>query len=293
MRTLKFGLILSLMACMSCFGEDIPAKQTITLGVVQGITEFLPVSSTGHMILVNEVGFHSKEQSQRVQSALDNYMVCIQLGTILTLLLFYRRDVIRIFRGCLGRDRDGFNLGWNLGIAFIPAGVIGFLCDNIIQQYFYGKMCVVLALILGGFVILWLENFRAKHRPMITDIYDVSMKSAWIVGMFQVIALWPGFSRSLATIMGCLCVGMCLKSAIHFSFLLGLLTSSVATLYKFLKHGTEIFETMEGLAALGGVLVAFLVGMSTIHIFLWYLRTHGLKIFGYYRILIGVILSIC
>jgi len=291
MRFFRILLTLGLLS-FNALAEDVPIEQTIALGAVQGITEFLPVSSTGHMILVNDIYFHAKDQSEQVQKALDDYMVCIQLGTILTLLLFYRRDVMRIIKGCLGCDKNGFKLGWNLGVAFIPTGVVGFILGDWIQGCLYGKIFVAFALILGGIAILLFENFRKKQPPRIENIYELSVKSAWIVGLFQMLALWPGFSRSLATIIGCICVGMCLKSAIHFSFLLGLLTSGVATFYKFFKHGAEIFQAIDVSNVLLGILVAFGLGMSTIHIFLAYLRNHGLKIFGYYRVVVGLILSI-
>ena len=199
---------------------------------------------------------------------------------------------MRILKGCSGSDKDGFKLGWNLGVAFVPAGVAGLVFGDWIQSCLYGKSFVAFALIIGGLAILWFENFRINRQDKVEDIYQLSVRSALVVGAFQMLALWPGFSRSLATIMGGIFVGMCLKSAIHFSFLLGLLTSGVATFYKFFKHGAEIFQAMDVSSVMLGIGVAFVLGLSTIRIFLSYLRNHGLKIFGYYRVIIGVILSI-
>lgn len=263
------------------------------LGIVQGITEFLPVSSTGHMILINDYFFKPLE-SNRMQKSIEDYMVCIQLGTILTLLSFYRRDVMRILKGWfLREDPLGFKLGLNVGVAFIPAGLLGFLLDGFIQTHFYNKTFISLSLFVGGAIILWLEGFRAKNPGRVDDIYALPLRSAIIIGFFQVIALWPGFSRSLATIMGGIFVGLTLMQAIRFSFLLGLLTSSVATAYKLLKHGSDIFQTIPMDTYLLGIAVAFLVGMSTISLFLRFLQTNGLKIFGYYRLLIGLLLCFC
>lgn len=271
----------------------ISKSHAATLGVFQGITEFLPVSSTGHMILVNDCFFKSTENIQ-VQNSVENYMVCIQLGTILTLLLFYRKDVFRILNGWfLRKDQAGFNLGLNVGVAFIPAGLLGFILDGFIQEHFYNKSFIALSLLVGGGVILWLERLRQKKSGALNDIYKLPLRTAVIIGLFQTIALWPGFSRSLATIMGGIIVGLTLTQAIKFSFLLGLLTSSVATLYKLLKHGSEIFQSIPIDTYLLGIAVAFIVGISTISLFLRFLQKNGLKIFGYYRILIGLLLSIC
>ena len=271
--------------------EKISTQQALTLGVVQGLTEFLPVSSTGHMILVNECCFKSTEASEQTQNALNNYMVCIQLGTILTLLLFFRKDVLRIICGVLGKDKVGFKLGWNVGLAFIPAGLLGFFLDDYIQQ-FYNRACVANALIIGGIILLVMEYLRRRSKREFKDLYAMSWTMALTIGLFQMVALWPGFSRSLATIMGGVFVGLNLIQAIRFSFLLGLLTSLVATGYKFLKNGNEILMLMDGSTCLLGVAVAFLIGTSTIYSFFKYLEKNGLSIFGYYRIFIGILLFV-
>ena len=270
----------------------IMTAQAVALGAIQGITEFLPVSSTGHMILANEKMFSVSQNGNAQKEAIDSYMVCIQLGTILTLLLFYRKQICRIFLGCLGKDRVGFKLGFNVGIAFIPAGLIGFLLDGFIQAYFYNSLWISIALIAGGFVILNLKKISRKRKAY-RDIYDLSLCSAWVIGLFQVIALWPGFSRSLATILGGIWIGFNLIQAIHFSFLLGLLTSTVAMLYKFLKHSDVLLQYIDGASAWLGIGTAFVLGMLTIKIFFKFLQKHDLTVFGYYRIFIGIILLFC
>lgn len=291
MHKILFLLLALLPCCIKAEEAAISKAHAATLGVVQGITEFLPVSSTGHMILVNDCCF---KPSTCVQKSLEDYMVCIQLGTILTLLLFYRREVVRILKGWfLGKDKAGFQLGLNVGVAFIPAGLLGFLLDGFIQAHFYNKTFIALSLFVGGTIILWLERYRAKHPGYIEDVYNLSLRSAIIIGLFQMIALWPGFSRSLATIMGGIFVGLTLVQAIRFSFLLGLLTSFVATVYKLLKHGSDIFQTIPLDTYLLGIVIAFIVGISTIALFLRFLQNNGLKFFGYYRLLIGLLLSFC
>ena len=284
--------VLSIMPWMvRADSEKISKQQALALGVVQGLTEFLPVSSTGHMILVNECCFKSDKASEQTQNALNNYMVCIQLGTILTLLLYFRKDILRIIQGVLGKDKVGFKLGWNVGLAFIPAGLAGFFLDDYIQR-FYNRACVANALIVGGIILLVMEYLRRRSCRGFKDLYSMSWTMALTIGLFQMIALWPGFSRSLATIMGGVFVGLGLVQAIRFSFLLGLLTSLVATGYKFLKNGNEILMIMDGSACLVGVGVAFIIGMSTIYSFFKYLEKNGLSIFGYYRIFIGILLFV-
>lgn len=281
-----FGLSFSL------HGDEVLTKQqAVTLGAIQGVTEFLPVSSTGHMILVNEIFFKDTYKSDQ-KTYIDNYMVCIQIGTILTLLLFYRKHILRILKGWIGKDKLGFRLGLNVGIAFIPAGLLGFFCDGFIQKFFFTRDFVVASLIIGGIMIFLLEFYRKKCPARMDDIYQLTSRSAWIIGLFQVIALWPGFSRSLATIIGGIIVGFNLVQAINFSFLLGLLTSSVASCYKLLTGGADFFETISLNACLLGICVAFVVGSSTIAIFLRYIKKNGLKFFGWYRIFIGILLSI-
>lgn len=287
-----FLVFYAILLSLKLYGsETLSKEQAIALGVVQGATEFLPVSSTGHMILVNEIFFKDTYQAEQ-KAQVDNYMVCIQLGTILTLLLFYRKYVLRIFKGWLGRDKLGFRLGLNVGVAFIPAGLLGFFCDGFIQENFYTRNFIATALWVGGLMILLLEIYRKHHPARMDDVYQLTVHSAFIIGLFQIIALWPGFSRSLATIMGGIIVGFNLVQAINFSFLLGLLTSSIASGYKFLKGGTDFLNAIPWDTGLLGVLVAFMVGMSTIAVFLRYIKGNGLKIFGWYRIFIGILLSI-
>lgn len=282
-----YGMLLSLGLYG---GEALSKEQAVALGVVQGATEFLPVSSTGHMILVNEIFFKDTYQAEQ-KAQVDNYMVCIQLGTILTLLLFYRKYVLRIIKGWLGKDMLGFRLGLNVGIAFIPAGLLGFFCDGFIQQYFYTRNFIAASLLVGGIAIFILEFYRKHYPARMDDVYQLTSRAALIIGLFQMIALWPGFSRSLATIIGGIVVGLNLVQAINFSFLLGLLTSSVASGYKFLKGGTEFLNAIPWDVCLWGIAIAFFVGISTIAIFLRYIKGNGLKLFGWYRILIGMLLS--
>lgn len=289
---MKRLFLLLFVLTLDLYGDvALTKEQAVVLGVIQGATEFLPVSSTGHMVLANELLF-KKTYAAAEKAHVDNYMICIQIGTILTLLLFYRKYVLRILKGWLGRDRSGFTLGLNVGIAFIPAGLLGFFFDGFIQKYFYTRNFIATSLLIGGMAIFFLEIYRKKHTARINDIYELPLRSALIIGLFQIIALWPGFSRSLATIIGGIIVGFNLVQAVNFSFLLGLLTSSVASIYKLLKGGTAFLDAIPWDTGSLGILVSFMVGMSTIVVFLRYIQRNGLKIFGWYRIFIGILLSI-
>lgn len=287
-----FLLLYGCLFSLGVYGDEALTKgQAVVLGAIQGVTEFLPVSSTGHMILANEILFKDSCTSEQ-KAHVDNFLICVQVGTILTLLLFYRKYVLRILRGWLGKDKLGFRLGLNVGVAFIPAGLLGFFCDGFIQKYFYTRNFIATSLCIGGIAIFLLEFYRKKRPARLDDVYQLSLRSAFVIGLFQMIALWPGFSRSLATIIGGIVVGFNLMQAINFSFLLGLLTSGVASGYKFLKGGTVFLNAIPWDTCLLGISIAFIIGIATIGIFLRYIKNNGLQIFGWYRVLIGILLSI-
>ena len=269
--------------------EKIPVSQAVTLGIIQGITEFLPVSSTGHMIIANECFFHASRQSKSLQAALNNYMVCINFGTLLVLLLFFRKDIRRILNGLCGKDTKGFRLAFNLGIAFIPAGILGLLTDKTLER-FYTPTCVATGLMLGSIGIFLIENFRKTHQPCCDDLYNLSVAKALFVGLLQTVALWPGFSRLLATVIGGVCIGLTLTQALRFSFLLGLLTTALATSYKFLKHGDVLLRATDGVTAWVGIGVSFIVGMAVISLLFRFLKNNGLRIFGWYRLALGTLI---
>ncbi|MDR0647287.1 MAG: undecaprenyl-diphosphate phosphatase [Puniceicoccales bacterium] len=266
------------------------------LGLTQGITEFLPVSSTGHMILVNELFLKSGTDYlgkvlNSTQIALNHYMVCIQLGTIWVLILFYRREIKKMLAGLTGKNSEGLRLALHMVVAFIPVGLLGFVGGDWIQTHLYNRSCVLAAVFTGGIFIFFVENYR-KRRQVRWTLDNMPLKVALGIGLFQLIALWPGFSRSLATIVGGIMLGMSLVQSIHFSFLLGLLTSTIATGYKFLKNGSEMLQSLDAVSMLMGIMVAFAVGLVTIHAFFGYLKKNGLGIFGYYRLGLAVIFTI-
>jgi undecaprenyl-diphosphatase len=269
-------------------------SHALILGVTQGVTEFLPVSSTGHMLLINECYFKTDRwTTQRAQRALDDYIVCIQIGTILTLLFVYRREIRRILRGFLGRDALGFRLGVNVGVAFVPAGVCGFLFGDWFRRYGYGKWGVAGGLIAGALLVLITNRRRmlpSKNEPH-RNVFAIPMRVAIGVGICQLLALWPGMSRSLTTILGGVWLGLSLAQSVHFSFLLGLCTSVVATAYTLIKHGPEMFQHLSISSMTIGVVSAAILGFVTVWGFFRFLKNHTLIVFAYYRLILAVVVG--
>ncbi len=270
--------------------------QAIVLGIVEGLTEYLPVSSTGHLLLaekimgIGEDPAFSPQQQESIKEAVDAYTICIQAGAILAVLWLYFGRVKQAFRGLSGRDIAGRRLLINIIAGFIPAAVLGLLFNKLIKSYLFGPWPVVMAWFVGGVAIL-LVSWRNRQRQggragYILD--DMRWQMALIVGFAQCIAMWPGVSRSLVTIVGGILVGLTLEAAVEFSFLLGVVTLGAATAYDTLKHGQLMLQTFDHVALLLGVVVAFFAAAASIKWMLSYLQRHGLAIFGYYRVILAV-----
>lgn len=289
-------------------GEDSPAKQKImttgqavVLGVVEGVTEYLPVSSTGHLLLAERImGLGespelSAEQQQLIKEASDAYTICIQAGAILAVLWLYWGRVKQVFRGILGEDAAGRRLLFNVAAAFLPAAVLGLLFNRTIKTYLFGPWPVVVAWLVGGFAILavsWRNRRRGPGTRSGSLLDSMTWRMALIIGFAQCIAMWPGVSRSLVTIVGGLLVGMSMGAAVEFSFLLGMITLGAATAYDALKHGQLMLEVFDPLSLLVGVAVAFLSAVVSVKWMVSYLSRHGLEIFGYYRIIIAILTTV-
>jgi len=262
--------------------------QAMVLGLVEGLTEYLPVSSTGHLILAQRAmgigGDHGDKE------AADAYAVCIQLGAILAVLGLYAGDIRRIGLGLIGRDPGGLHLGRNLLIAFLPAAIVGLSFVDKIKEHLFGLWPVVVAWFMGGLAILIVDRWKIKrHRTGSSDIYELSAGAALIIGAFQCIAVWPGVSRSLVTIVGALVVGMRLDMAVVFSFLLGAITLGASTAYDGLLHGNVLLEAYGLPSIFSGFAVAFVSALLAIRWMVAYLRKHGLALFGYYRVGLAII----
>ena len=207
--------------------------QAMILGVVEGLTEYLPVSSTGHLLLaerlmgIGDSQSASAEEQQRTKDATDAYTICIQAGAIIAVLGLYFRRVRQMLRGLVGRDPAGNRLLVNVVAGFVPAAVIGLLFNKIIKAYLFGLWPVVAAWFVGGVAILAVSWHKRNHRGPVHEglsLEELTWRMALIIGFAQCIAMWPGVSRSLVTIVGGLMVGLSLSAAVEYSFLLGVVT---------------------------------------------------------------------
>ena len=264
--------------------------QAFILGIVEGLTEYLPVSSTGHLLLAQRLmGIESSTAS-------DSFAICIQAGAIVAVLGLYRARVAQMAMGVLGRDDTGRQLLINLVSAFIPAAVLGLLLEKPIKKYLFGGDAwgmwpIVAAWFVGGLAILAV-SFARKRRGASPgtglDLDHLTIKMALIVGVAQCLAMWPGVSRSLITIVGGVLVGLSLPAAVELSFLLGVITLTAATAYDALKHGSEMLETYGVVPLLIGFGAAWLSAVLAVKWMVGYLKSHGMEIFGWYRVLLAV-----
>ena len=263
------------------FAGLLSLPHAILLGIVEGITEFLPVSSTGHLLVVGQlIGFGTGSN----QVAGDTYSIAIQFGAILAVLYLYRERVTSMTSGLVGKSDEGRASLLRLIVAFLPAAFIGAAAGDSLKNALFGPIPVTLAWLAGGALLLKL-NPKPGHFTM----QNLPLKSAAIIGVAQALALWPGVSRSLITLIAGVAVGMSMASAIEFSFLLGLITLSAATVLDLVKHGGELVDKFGYVSPLVGALFAFITAFAAVKWMVDYLSTHSLKIFGYYRIAIGAI----
>jgi undecaprenyl-diphosphatase len=274
-----------------------PFGHAVILGIVEGVTEYLPVSSTGHLLLAGRIlGIQKSSlasgEDEKAKEAADAYTICIQIGAILAVVGLYRRHIRQMIRGLMGKDRQGLKLLVNIILGFIPAAVIGLLLNRSIKAYLFGIWPVIAAWFAGGVVILMISSKKGKpgqRQGNTVSLYDLSWQSALIIGMAQCIAMWPGISRSLITIAGGLLTGLTMASAVEFSFLLGVVTLSAATAYDILKHGQVMLQVFQPLPLATGVVVAFVSAVISVKWMVTYLNRHGLEIFGYYRIAVSIL----
>lgn len=281
------------------------AWQAFILGIIEGITEYLPVSSTGHLLVAQHVmGIGTANASDK--AAADAFAICIQGGAILAVIGLYWKHVLQMIRGVLGQDEAGFRLVTNILVGFLPAVVIGLLFNDWIEARLFGMWPIIMAWILGGVLIL-IFSTRARNSSQGSvkkgvDLIEMSWKMALLIGLLQCVAMWPGTSRSLMTIAGGLLVGLSVRSAIEFSFLLGVLTLTAATVKKALWKvsgvgadydvwfgGAKLMWDSYGFAPLFiGVAAATISAVLAVKWLVRYLQRHGMRPFGYYRIAIGV-----
>lgn len=256
--------------------------KAVLLGIVQGITEWLPVSSTGHMILVDE--FVKLNFSP---TFISTFLVVIQFGSILAVLLIFFKK-LNPFDSSKSKveKKETLSLWAKVIVAVIPSGIIGILFEEDIDRLFFNSTTVALALIIYGVIMIVIENRNKK--PAISDFSQVSFKLALGIGLFQCLALIPGTSRSGSTIIGATLLGASRYVAAEFSFFLAIPTMLGASLLKLLKAGF-VFSGFEWLVLGVGSVVAFVVSVIVIKFFMDYIKKHDFKAFGYYRIVLGII----
>jgi undecaprenyl-diphosphatase len=267
--------------------------QALILGLVEGLTEYLPVSSTGHLLLAQRLmGIDSSTAS-------DAFAICIQAGAILAVLGIYRQRVAQMVMGAVGRNEAGQRLLINLLSAFVPAAVLGLLLEKPIKKYLFGGdewglWPVVAAWFAGGMAILVVSLARRRRGTSPTtgfDLEQLTIRMALIVGFAQCIAMWPGVSRSLITIVGGVLVGLSLPAAVELSFLLGVITLTAATAYDALKHGPEMLATYGATPLLIGFGAAWLSAVLAVKWMVGYLKSHGMEIFGWYRVALAFVVA--
>ncbi|MFO0976063.1 MAG: undecaprenyl-diphosphate phosphatase [Planctomycetaceae bacterium] len=262
--------------------------QAIILGLVEGATEYLPVSSTGHLLIAEHL--LGMDGDERQKAAAESLAICIQSGAILAVLLLYASRIRQVVMGMLGKDPDGLRLLINLMVAFFPAAVIGLLFNKWIKQHFFSLTSVCLALLTGGLIILAQSLRRKPADPQAgRELTAMTPIEALIVGLFQCVAFWPGFSRSLSTILGCQLAGLRMMAAVEFSFLLGLVTLSAATSYEGLKHGAEMISSYGVATPAIALVTAFAAAIVSVRFMVTSLSRFGLTPFGYYRILLAAV----
>lgn len=256
--------------------------KAIFLGIIQGITEWLPISSTGHMILVDQ--FIKLNFSTEY---INTFLVVVQLGSILAVVILYFNKLNPFSHSKnMQEKQETWNLWIKVLIAVIPSGVVGILFEDKIDELFFNPTTVSITLIIYGVIFIFLEN-RDK-RPNISAFSDLSYKTAFGIGIFQILALIPGTSRSGATIIGATLIGASRFIAAEFSFFLAIPTMFGASALKLIKTGFQ-FNTFQWLILLIGSFVSFIVSIFAIKFLMDYIKKHNFKSFGYYRIVLGLL----
>jgi len=261
--------------------------QAVVLGLVEGLTEYLPISSTGHLIVTSRI--LGLPDSGKAGDALKSYEIAIQGGAILAVLFLYRHRFETMVDGLRNRSDEGRRLLVVLVVAFIPAAVLGLIGEKVIKEYLFGVPPVVAAWAVGGVLILVLVAKGVINRPGGRPLESLTPRDAVVIGLAQVVAMWPGTSRSMVTIVAALLLGYSIVAAVEFSFLLGVVTLGAATVYSVLKDGKLMVDTFGLLTPLVGFVVAFFAAVVSVRWMVTYLQRHTLAVFGWYRLAIAAL----
>ena len=253
--------------------------KAIILGVVEGFTEFLPISSTGHLILVNQFVSFGKKFN-------DLFDIFIQLGAILAVVVFFWNKLWP-FSNDKTKNKETWNIWLKTTVGVLPALVLGFLFGSKIEDNLFNRWTVAIALLVGGLIILLIE--KISKQPKIDLIKDLSLKTAFFIGLIQCLAMIPGTSRSASTIIGAMIFGASRVVATEFSFFLAIPTMVAASAYSLLKYHSLLSVSQIFVLAIGFI-VSFIVALAVIKFFIKYIQKNNFKIFGYYRIILGIII---
>lgn len=297
---------------------ELGTGQAIGLGLTEGITEYLPISSTGHLIVLTRlIGLDSEAPLQdavgqtlwetppsaddpvgvalTVRQAADTYVVIIQFGAIAAVALLYWRQFLAIGRGAMGRDPAGLRLGIHLVVAFVPAAVIGLLAHEWIERELFSVAGVIAALVSGSLLMIFAEHWR---RRRVAAGYDyrhpekLTLSNAVTIGCWQCLALWPGMSRSMTCIVGGFFVGLDPRRSAEFSFLLGFVTLTAATAYKTLDSGAAMISVFGWPQVILGSIVATVAAAAAVRFLVAFLNRYGLYWFAVYRLVLAAVLAV-
>ena len=260
--------------------------KAIFFGIVEGITEWLPISSTGHMILLNEL-----VKLDVSQEFYDMFQVVIQLGAIMAVVILFWKQIwpVKKENDKLKIDNNILSLWGKILVACVPAAIVGVLFDELFEKLFYNYVCVALALIVFGIAFIIIENKNKGKSSKINSLTELSYNTVLLIGIFQLIAaIFPGTSRSGATIVGALLLGVSRTVAAEFTFFLAIPVMFGASLLKLVKFSFA-FTGMELAILLVGMIVAFITSMFIIKFLMGYIKKHDFKVFGWYRIVLGII----
>ncbi len=265
--------------------EGLVLWKAIVLGVVEGLTEFLPISSTGHLLAAKEL-MHL-DSSEISEQAIDSYIISIQIGAILAIIVLYKNRIRQMYEGLRGQSEIGKVVLRNLVAAFVPTAIIGLLLADYVKDRLYESELVAYAWIVGGVFILFAHEKKLLKRDGLS-MENLSIQGAIVVGLVQALALWPGVSRSLVTIFALVALGLSLAAAVEFSFLLGLITLAAATFYELSQDGGRIIEVFGYWTPLVGLIAAFLSAMASVKWMVSWLENKSFSVFGFYRVAIGI-----
>lgn len=259
--------------------------KAIFFGIIEGITEWLPISSTGHLILLNE--FIHLDVSE---SFFSMFEVVIQLGAIFAVVVLFFKEIWPFSaKEKYFVKQDTFIMWFKIMLACVPAAVVELAFGDEIEELFYNYVVIALALVIFGIAFIFIENRNHRRRPKMNEIADISWNTAFWIGMFQLIAaVFPGTSRSGATILGGILLGVSRAAAAEFTFFLAIPVMFGASLMKILRFGF-VFSSSELIILLAGMVTAFLVSIVVIRFLMGYIKKHDFKIFGWYRIVLGVL----